>query len=59
VENKKNLEEVPEVILTSLEIIPVSHMDEVLEQSLKLPLPLGAVSSKKDKVLGTEGPVCH
>ncbi|MGE4545606.1 MAG: endopeptidase La [Pedobacter sp.] len=59
VDNKKNLEEVPEVILAALEIIPVSHMDEVLEQSLKFPASVGVGPAKKDQVLGTDGPVCH
>lgn len=58
-DNKKNLEEVPEVILAALEIIPVAHMDEVLEQSLKLQSPLEAGSSKNEQVLGVNGPVCH
>ena len=59
VDNKKNLEEVPEVILTALEIIPVSHMDEVLEQSLKVPSSAGVCTPKKEQVLGADGPVCH
>ncbi|MBW2519043.1 MAG: endopeptidase La [Deltaproteobacteria bacterium] len=33
-ENEKNLEEVPGSILRALNVIPVRHMDEVLEQSL-------------------------
>ncbi len=33
-ENEKNLEEIPAIVRDSLEIIPVAHMDEVLECSL-------------------------
>jgi len=33
-ENRKDLKEVPEVVLADLTIIPVSHLDEVLENAL-------------------------
>ncbi|MBN1141831.1 MAG: endopeptidase La, partial [Deltaproteobacteria bacterium] len=33
-ENEKNLEDIPAVVLDALEIIPVAHMDEVLENAL-------------------------
>lgn len=39
-ENEKNLEEVPAGILKSLRVIPVAHMDQVLEESLGLSVPL-------------------
>ncbi|ABA88930.1 ATP-dependent Lon protease (La) [Syntrophotalea carbinolica DSM 2380] len=58
-ENKKNLEDVPETILSALEVLPVSHMDEVLEQGLKMSSPLASTSTVKDQSLGTDGPVCH
>ncbi|MDY0270511.1 endopeptidase La [Trichloromonas sp.] len=43
-ENEKNLEEVPAVILKSLTIVPVSHMDQVLEEALGLSLPLPSLA---------------
>jgi len=58
-ENKKNLEDVPEVILSALEIVPVAHMDEVLEQALKVPAPLAPSPAMKDQSREAEGPVCH
>ena len=35
-ENKKDLEEIPERILKKVEIIPVEHMDQVLSEALVL-----------------------
>jgi len=58
-ENKKNLEDVPETILSALEVVPVSHMDEVLEEALKMSTPLGQAPAIKDPSLKADGPVCH
>ncbi len=33
-ENKKNIEEIPQVVLKKIELIPVEHMDEVLREAL-------------------------
>ncbi len=56
-DNEKNLEEVPQQIQKSLEIIPVSHVDEVLEEALSINMPLppfsgdsSAVSEKSDSL---------
>jgi ATP-dependent Lon protease len=38
-DNEKNLEDVPLAIKGAIEIIPVSHMDQVLEEALKVPAP--------------------
>jgi ATP-dependent Lon protease len=46
-ENEKNLEEVPSQILDHLEILPVSHMDEVLENALSTPMPLPALPGER------------
>ena len=35
-ENKKDLEEIPDRILKKVEVIPVEHMDEVLREALVL-----------------------
>lgn len=58
-ENKKNLEDVPEVILAALEILPVGHMDQVLEQALKMPASLAPAPAVKGRSLEADGPVCH
>ena len=42
-ENEKNLEDVPAQILKSLKVLPVSHMDEVLEEALLVDMPLAPV----------------
>jgi ATP-dependent Lon protease len=58
-ENEKNLEEVPPQILKSLQVIPVEHMDQVLEAALVDALPLPAVPSGSDYVAAAEEPVRH
>ncbi|MDD4457164.1 MAG: magnesium chelatase domain-containing protein, partial [Syntrophotalea acetylenica] len=58
-ENRKNLEDVPQAILSALEIVAVSHMDEVLDQALGMAAPLAPASPVKDQSLGVDGPVCH
>ena len=35
-DNKKDIEEIPKKILNKVELIPVSHMDEVLKEALIL-----------------------
>ena len=47
-ENEKNLEEVPAGILKSLRVVPVSHMDQVLEESLGLAVPLPALGEAEE-----------
>jgi ATP-dependent Lon protease len=37
-ENEKDLAEIPEKILAGLEIVPVSHVDEVLTRALATPV---------------------
>ena len=37
-DNKKDLAEIPEVILKNIEIIPVKNVDQVLKQALTKPL---------------------
>ena len=49
-DNEKNLEDVPQQIRKSLEIIPVSHVDEVLEQALTISMPLPPFSADTQKV---------
>jgi ATP-dependent Lon protease len=38
-DNEKDLRDVPKAILRKLEVVPVSHMDEVLREALRLPNP--------------------
>ncbi len=49
-DNEKNLEEVPSQILKHLEIIPVSHVDEVLEEALSMSMPLPPYSGEPQEV---------
>jgi len=60
-ENEKNLEEVPAQIVKALNVIAVSHMDEVLEEALMAaavaPLPPLQTGAKYET--GTEEHVRH
>ncbi|MDY6848604.1 MAG: endopeptidase La [Thermodesulfobacteriota bacterium] len=47
-DNRKDLDEVPSVILKSLEVIPVSHMDQVLEVALLDKVPGHTLSGEID-----------
>ncbi len=58
-ENEKNLEEVPPGILKSLRVIPVSHMDQVLEESLGLSVPLPALGEAGEFGSGPDETVRH
>ncbi len=58
-DNEKNLEEIPRQILKSLQVVPVSHMDQVLQEALNLgeEPPIGKVPS--DLESGTAEPLRH
>ncbi len=58
-DNEKNLEDVPLSIKGALEIIPVSHMDQVMEEALKVPAPLPSRRGRDDLGSVAEDPVCH
>jgi len=58
-ENVKNLEEVPAQILEHLEVIPVAHMDEVLEAALSTVMPLSSVSTEAAGALDASDTVHH
>ena len=58
-ENEKNLEEVPAGILKSLRVVPVSHMDQVLEESLGLSVPLPALGEAGEFGSGPDETVRH
>lgn len=58
-ENQKNLEDVPNQILKSLEVRPVAHMDEVLEEALVESLPMTPVKSQEEYRHGTEEQLHH
>ncbi len=58
-ENEKNLEEVPMTIRRSLKIIPVAHMDEVLDEAIIGSFPVKAPADSGDYALEPEKSVHH
>ena len=58
-ENEKDLEEVPMTIRRALKILPVAHMDEVLEEAILESFPVSTATDKKDYVLDPEKSVHH
>jgi ATP-dependent Lon protease len=58
-ENEKNLEEVPMTIRRSLKIIPVAHMDEVLDEAIIGSFPVQASTDSADYALEPEKSVHH
>jgi ATP-dependent Lon protease len=58
-ENEKNLEEVPVTIKKALKIVPVSHMDQVLEEALMGSFPATVTGEKADYGLEPEKSVHH
>lgn len=57
-ENEKNLEEVPPQILKALTVIPVDHMDQVLEEALEVPASITPRAGRGD-LSGSEEPLRH
>ncbi len=47
-ENKKDIEEIPQTILKTIELVPVEHMDEVLKRALVLKDPDSQLKKKGD-----------
>jgi ATP-dependent Lon protease len=58
-DNEKHLEEVPSAIRDALEITPVSHMDQVMEEALKVAVPLPALRGRDELGVAADDPVCH
>lgn len=58
-ENEKNLEEVPATIRRSLKIIPVAHMDEVLDEAILGSFSTSPTADNKDYTLNPEKSVHH
>jgi ATP-dependent Lon protease len=58
-ENEKNLEEVPPTILKALDIIPVAHMDEVLEEAMRLSAALPPLGERSKFAPEAREPVRH
>jgi ATP-dependent Lon protease len=56
-ENEKDLAEIPANILEGLEIVPVSHVDEVLAKALATPLE--AISWTEEDDLAAQPPMSH
>jgi len=58
-ENEKNLEEVPQLILKSLKITPVDHMDQVLEEALHIDASPDAVAAGGEYLESSKEPLRH
>ena len=58
-DNEKQLEEVPDAICNALEVVSVAHMDQVLEEALKVAAPLPPVPGKKVEVRPDKGEIHH
>jgi ATP-dependent Lon protease len=58
-ENRKNLEDVPAVILEALDVVPVTHMDQVLEEALQVAASGPAQLAGKGLGTAVEEPVRH
>jgi ATP-dependent Lon protease len=58
-ENEKNLEEVPATIRRSLKVLPVAHMDEVLDEAILGNLPVSSSVDNADYALTTEKSLPH
>ncbi len=58
-ENEKNLEEVPMTIRRALKILPVAHMDEVLDEAILGSFPVQASTDNADYALEPEKSVHH
>ncbi len=58
-ENEKNIEEVPMTIRRALKIIPVAHMDQVLDEAILGNFPVVDVSDRSDFVLNPDKSVHH
>lgn len=58
-ENKKDLKEVPEKILRLMDVIPVSHMDEVVREAIDNEKPIAATGEKKSFLQKNETVVTH
>lgn len=58
-ENAKDIEEVPLQVRKELTILPVGHMDQVLEEALQVHLPLRPAEAGTEDAPGVEEPVHH
>ena len=58
-ENEKHLEEVPAVIRRSLQIVPVAHMDEVLDEALPGHFPVPAATPDESGFTAAPEPPVH
>jgi len=56
-DNEKNLEEVPPQIVKALTVIPVAHMDQVLEEALEVPATIPPMTERE--AAGSEEPLRH
>jgi ATP-dependent Lon protease len=58
-ENEKNLEEVPITIRRALKVLPVSHMDEVLDEAILGSFPVSPSNDGVDYTLSPGKSVHH
>jgi ATP-dependent Lon protease len=56
-ENKKDIEEIPESVLKTVELVQAAHMDEVLKKALFLDDPENFLKKKEEEIeAGVESP---
>lgn len=58
-DNEKQLEDVPEAILKALQIVSVGHMDQVVEEALKVVAPLPPLKEQGDRPRSAKGEIRH
>lgn len=58
-DNEKQLEDVPEAILKALQIVSVGHMDQVVEEALKVVAPLPPLKKQDDRPRSAKGEIRH
>ena len=58
-DNEKQLEEVPEAIRGALSVVPVGHMDQVIEEALKVVAAMPPLQGRDDHSRPTDDKICH
>ncbi len=58
-DNEKQLEEVPEAIRGALQIVPVGHMDQVVEEALKVVAPLPPLQAQESRPRPAKSEIRH
>ncbi len=58
-DNEKQLEDVPDIILKALKVVPVGHMDQVVEEALKVTAPLPPLKKQGNVPRSAKGEIRH